>query len=335
MKFMSISFILMALTFSCTSEKTNVAVKGFAGQPSRSIASPKSHSLICLMSHFRKFKNSYIGKLRMNEASSLIGHIKHDRVDEVREKFQQIITHSFKSDKKNLRAMRGSDFNRAKDQLFNIAKEYGIEIENTLDTIGVFPEGLRQVKLSGFGSNLPDDAKVSFIQQHELGHLFHVLFLRVAMIESLDIADEKTLKLIASTLKSFETNGRNYREFEKAVTGMASPAHLLSKRSRSLDLYAKRLEDVVHWTGEGLKLDRIHFPNGKTFEEVYAIFISKAPILVGTSIQDLMVRFPPIFFSIAYLLNINVEHYGITVPEGSSGGLRDFVNSLIFSKAKD
>ena len=194
-----------------------------------------------------------------------------------------------------------STFNAIAEELTYYANKYGIQITNIKNTIGVFPDGIGKIGVSGF--KLKNDSNISFATLHELGHLFHTIQLRVSILRSLstnvDQLDNETLKAINSYIKRMETRG-NYLEFEKAVTGLSSVAHLISKRGLDEKSYQEKLIVILKYTKESMEKMKVKFPNGKSFEDIYALFLSKAPLLVGTSIGSLSSRMSIAVFALYY-----------------------------------
>jgi len=230
--------------------------------------------------------------------------------------------------------MTGAQFNQLMDELADFAKKYDVTISKKLDTVGVFPKGADEIQLAGFGKASDVDGAVGFAKRHELAHVFHTLQTRATLLDAVKkgrISIEQ-----ANTFVEIIEEGANYRQFEKAATGASSAAHRTT-RSQDVGLYADRLDDLIGNTRLGLHAGKMKFPTGKTFEEVYALFLSKAPAVVGTGMKDLAIRMPPIMFASLYLANVDVTAYGISPIEwgidpgggGNSMGFRDFINKLV------
>lgn len=236
----------------------------------------------------------------------------------------------------NTGRMNGAQFNQLMDDLAAFAEKNGVTISRTTETVGVFPKGLYEIQLAGFGKmkNLTDT--VSFAKRHELAHIVHTLQTRATIAQSLSPNGARltgqALREAEDFLKLIE-GGSNYRQFEKAVTGISSAAHL-SDRAADIGLYAKRVDALIDGTQNGLHMGKMRFANGKSFEEVYALFLSKAPAVVGTGFKDLALRFPPMLFGTFYSTNIDVNYYfdprDFGIDPGPSGrmGFRDFINRL-------
>lgn len=234
--------------------------------------------------------------------------------------------------------MTGKDFNTLFDALNGFATRAGVQITQTHDTLGVFPKGLFKIALSGFGRGpeARETRPVGFAKRHELAHLFHTLLLRAILIQSLapdrlNIPPEMVQR--ADEFLKIIEGGTNYLEFEKAVTGMASPVVGFSAEARSNRIYLRKLEALLKGTSEGVGAGKIRFLNGAKFEEVYALVISRLPLVVGTSLGGLTYRMPLLFFAVAYLANLDVTQYGLKPdPEDESWGrrgFRDYVNRLL------
>ncbi len=236
--------------------------------------------------------------------------------------------------------MTGKDFNTLFDALNEFATRAGVQITQTHDTLGVFPKGLFEIALSGFGrsADARDTAPVGFAKRHELAHLFHTVLVRAILIQSL-APDRLTIppELVqrADEFLKVVEGGGNYLEFEKAVTGMASPVVGFSAEARSNRVYLLKLEALLNGTSEGMGVGKVRFLNGTKFEEVYALVISRLPLVVGTSLGGLTYRLPLIFFAVAYLANLDVTKYGFKPdPEDERrgrSGFRDYVNRLLAS----
>jgi hypothetical protein len=225
--------------------------------------------------------------------------------------------------------MSAAQFNQAVARLKAAATSYGITVAEGSGMTGVYPKGLDKIELvfGAAGAMGPD-----FGLQHELAHMFHTIQTRAILLQSvragsLSVADaEAYLKIIES--------GANYREFEKAVTATSGLATSLTGREGSAR-YVDRVSRLLDGTEEGLQAGRIRFPNGRTFEDVYALFLSKAPLVVGTSGTSLALRMPAIWFATFYALNLDVSGLGIDPRKAGvelragHRGFRDLVDALI------
>ena len=235
--------------------------------------------------------------------------------------------------------MTGRQFNKLMDDLSAFAERNGITISRTTETVGVYPKGLYEIQLAGFDKVRHLDEAVSFAKRHELAHIVHTLQTRATIARSLSPSGARLtgaqLAEAEEFLKLIE-GGANYRQFEKAVTGIAGAAHR-TERTRDVGLYAHRVENLIDGTRNGLHVGKMRFPNGHTFEEVYALFLSKAPAVVGTGLKDLAARFPAILFGTLYAGNMPVTAYGLDprdfgidpADHGGTVGFRDFINALI------
>ncbi len=233
--------------------------------------------------------------------------------------------------------MTGAQFNKMMDDLADFAQKYEILISTKLDTVGVFPKGLNEIQLAGFGKMDDLAANVGFAKRHELAHVFHTLQARATILDGV-----KTGRLSVEQanvfIEALET-GANYRQFEKAATGASSASHLTSG-SKDVALYASKIEDLIGNTRLGLHAGGMDFPTGKSFQDVYALFLSKAPAVVGTSMKDMALRMPPIIFASLYVANVDPTAYGLNpvdwgIEPGSGDGkigFRDFINRLITDK---
>ena len=246
--------------------------------------------------------------------------------------------------------MVGREHNELLDVLRAFAREYRIRLTDISETIGVFPKGLDEIALAGFGEKLPPAQKVSFAQRHELGHLFHTLQVRAILLETLSTKPfSANLRHDAELfLELLEGGTFNYIEFEKAVTAAASLAHVFTSSGDHLHVYQKRIGALIDGTERAMFLGKVRFPNGKSFEEVYALFLSRVPLVLGTSAKEALgVRIPALMFATFYISNVEIERYGLdperlglgTPPLDGKGntrpwGFRDLINHWLKS-AKD
>ncbi|MBI5211036.1 MAG: hypothetical protein HY927_13785 [Elusimicrobia bacterium] len=238
-------------------------------------------------------------------------------------------------------AMTAKQFNQVFAELKAYAGQHGIELTQMRETLGVFPKGLKEIGVSGFGALGDDAVKAGFGARHELAHLFHVIQTRVTIIKSLGQGgriEAQALKDAETFLQTIE-GGKNYLQFEKAVTSISSPVHGLSSRASDVGLYLERVKSLMDFTLKGLKAGKVVFPNGMAYEQVYALFISKAPIVVGKSAKELVIRFPAMLFGTLYASNTPLSAYGVTFPPGSkfkpNAGMRDVVNAFIAELGDD
>jgi len=233
--------------------------------------------------------------------------------------------------------MTGAQFNKMMDDLADFAKKYDILISTKLDTVGVFPKGLNEIQLAGFGKMDDLAANVNFAKRHELAHVFHTLQARATILDGVK-AGRLSVEQANVFIEALET-GANYRQFEKAVTGASSASHLTSG-SKDVALYASKLDALIGNTRLGLHNGGMSFPNGRSFQDVYATFLSKAPAVVGTSMKDLAIRMPPIMFASLYVANVDPTAYGLNPVDwgmeanagGGKIGFRDFINRLVTDK---
>ncbi len=240
--------------------------------------------------------------------------------------------------------MSDAQFNSAFEGLQEFARTTGIQLTRKTDTVGVFPEGLTEIALSGFDHASETDAlhhPTGFAARHELGHLFHALQVRAILIRSFTPASGSLTEATRAQLEGFLSEiegGTNYLEFEEAVTGLASPMHRLAgPHAQSMGAYRERISKILQGTRQGLLVGRIRFPTDRTFEEVYALCMSRMPLLVGKSIGDLGLRMTPVLFGIFYAQNLDVSRLGIQPPGSREDvtkkrrpyGLRDWVQDLL------
>lgn len=225
------------------------------------------------------------------------------------------------------------------DGLESFANSYGIQFTKTVDTVGVFPKGLFEIQLSGFSLEETSSRKANFLERHELGHLFHCVAVRAVLLESLKEKglerDEESIRAAEATLGTLEGAGKNYRAFEKAVTGLSSPLHFLIPGETSKIKYEARLRSLLSDAIRAAETGKMTPRTEKTFVGLYALFISKAPILVGTSAKEFAVRIPFLLFSAMLVANTPVTSLGIPPSqlnldeENKKWGLRDFLLALV------
>lgn len=203
--------------------------------------------------------------------------------------------------------MTAKQFQTLSEKLLSFANRYQIEIKPMTETVGVFPKGLFEIGVAGFTTDKKNtSAHATFIERHELLHLFHTIEVRAILIDSLHLSADSNPKEIREAEKflySLEGPGSNYRQFEKAVTAASSPVVELSSQAKLNENYKRRAKEVIELTAEGLQKGRVHFPNGQSPQDLYAQVISKAPLIVGTSAKDLFLRMPFILFGALYAQN--------------------------------
>lgn len=224
--------------------------------------------------------------------------------------------------------LSADQFNEILHALEAFAADYHIALTSIRETSGVYPRGLYEIALCGL--SVTDAQSVGLARRHELVHLFHTLQLRALLIDS-----GMAVQTAEDYLRQLE-GGANYRQFEKAATGAASALHAL--RPESASQYRARIEEILDGTAAGAAQGKIRFPNGSKLVDVYALFLSKSPLVVGKSATDLAWRLPFFAFGTFYALNAPIP-YG-WVDEDSDWwkrlrdrrkkrpGLRDLVNFI-------
>lgn len=270
--------------------------------------------------------------------SGALEHLDAKIAAEIRYELLEIAKNSLSnsSDEK----MSGADFNKVFLALQEFATKYNIQFEQTSGAIGVFPAGLNKLKLSGFG-RLSTKPEASIIEKHELGHLFHTLQIRANLIVALEQVRSEDRPIVRQQidqlLRHLESNGANYRQFEKMVGSMSSFGHLMRSESQSNALYLQKLETLLAFSEKGLFEAHVKFPTGKNMEDLYALFLSKMPLFLGTSLTEFSYKMPINIFAILYLANVPFEprQFGLPVLEETSNpdlGFRDYVNGLVAEK---
>ncbi len=286
----------------------------------------------------------HLGRLPSSDTQSVLKGISQKEASEVTSRLEGLARQVFPEPTSSSSPMTNAQFNAAFDALGKFAQEQGIELTRKVDTVGVFPEGLNEIALSGFDRVEDKSAELrpaGFAHRHELGHLFHALQVRAILLRSFTSIgrpiNTKTRAQLESFLKEIE-GGMNYLEFEEAVTGLASAAHgVAGDRAQSVAEYRRRISKILQGTREGLLVGKIQFATDRKFEEVYALVLSRLPLVLGKSIGELSVRLTPVMFGIFYAQNIDVSALGIQPPGPQDEpkrrrrpyGLRDWVTDLL------
>jgi hypothetical protein len=287
----------------------------------------------------------HLGRLPSSDTQSVLKGISQKAASEVTTRLEGLARQVFpEAAAPSSGPMTNAQFNAAFDALGKFAQEQGVELTRKADTVGVFPEGLNEIALSGFDRVEDAGADIrpaGFAHRHELGHLFHALQVRAILLRSFSSGgralNTKTRAQLESFLKEIE-GGMNYLEFEEAVTGLASAAHgVAGDRAQSLAEYRRRISKILQGTREGLLVGKIQFATDRKFEEVYALVLSRLPLVLGKSIGELSLRLTPVMFGILYAQNIDVSALGIQPPGPQEEpkqstrpyGLRDWVTDLL------
>lgn len=202
------------------------------------------------------------------------------------------------------RTMSEAQFFALYSELKHLAGEYGIRIEPTTDTMGVFPKGLDLIGIAGFSEPTATTSmkNVNFAKRHELAHLFHVIALRAIIAENAPELGALTRLQLTEFVEELESGG-NYLEFEKIVTDISGVLHVLSPLKSGNERYGAKLKILLHGLKPAILSGRVRFKNGWGIIEIYAKFVSKAPILLGKSFGQLAMRLPLIYFATYYVGN--------------------------------
>ena len=286
----------------------------------------------------------HLSRLPSSDTQSVLKGISQKAASEVTTRLEGLARQVFPEAASSSGPMTNAQFNAAFDALGKFAQEQGIELTRKSDTVGVFPEGLNEIALSGFDRVDEAGAELrpaGFAHRHELGHLFHALQVRAILLRSFSSSgralNAATRAQLETFLKEIE-GGMNYLEFEEAVTGLASAAHgVAGDRAQSLAEYRRRISKILQGTREGLLVGKIQFATDRKFEEVYALVLSRLPLVLGKSIGELSLRLTPVMFGIFYAQNIDVSALGIQPPGPQDEpkhrrrpyGLRDWVTDLL------
>ncbi len=286
----------------------------------------------------------HVDRLPSSDTHQVLKGISQKAASDVTTRLESLARQVFQEASASSSPMTNAQFNAAFDALGKFAQEQGIRLTRKTDTVGVFPEGLDQIALSGFDRIEDASAELrpaGFAHRHELGHLFHALQVRAILVQSFSqsgrVMNATTRAQLEGFLKEIE-GGMNYLEFEEAVTGLASAAHgVAGDRAQSLAEYRRRISKILQGTREGLLVGKIQFATDRKFEEVYALVLSRLPLVLGKSIGELSLRLTPVMFGIFYAQNVDVSALGIHPPgqkEESKRrkrpyGLRDWVTDLL------
>lgn len=224
------------------------------------------------------------------------------KADAVVERFVQLFEKSVLSN--DDRVMSESQFFTIYKSLKQLAAEYGIRIESKVDTMGVFPAGLDLIQIAGFSEPTATTSgrNVNFAKRHELAHLFHVIALRAIVLENAGHLKGLSQQQLKEYVEAIES-GNNYLEFEKIVTDISGALHVLSPLKSGNERYGEKLRVLLAGLKPALLSGKVKFNNGWGILEVYAKFVSKAPLVLGKSFAGLAVRLPFIYFATQFMMD--------------------------------
>lgn len=224
------------------------------------------------------------------------------KTDAVVERFIQLFEKSVLSD--DNRVMSEAQFFTIYKNLKQIASEYGIRIESKVDTMGIFPAGLDLIRIAGFSEPTATTSgrNVNFAKRHELAHLFHVIALRSIVLENANYLKDLNKQQLKDYVEAIES-GNNYLEFEKIVTDISGALHVLSPLKSGNERYGEKLRVLLNGLKPALLSGKVKFKNGWGVLEVYAKFVSKAPLVLGKSFAGLAVRLPFIYFATQFMMD--------------------------------
>lgn len=208
-------------------------------------------------------------------------------------------------------------------------------------TLSVEPKGLKEIDLVAFGRDMTPaqiaavgGKPVSASALHELFHVFHTVQLRATLLRSGLTAEESVL--FARMLE----NGGSYMALEGAATQIGNPmSWALSRNATSAARYKTLVSERLGQMETAIGVGRVRMPLGWTAEEMYAGFISRAPIVLGQSLSQLAGRMTFAYFMYAYTTNLSVSATPLSVLDpatlrdlGLSGnpGFRELVNAMVF-----
>lgn len=208
-------------------------------------------------------------------------------------------------------------------------------------TLSVEPKGLKEIDLVAFGAEMTPaqmaaagGKPVSAAALHELFHVFHTVQLRATLIRSGVSPAE------AATFARMIENGGSYLALEGAATQIGNPmSWALTRNATSASRYRALVSERLGQMETAIGVGRVRMPLGWTAEEIYAGFISRAPIVLGQSLSQLAGRMTFAYFMYAYTTNLSVSATPLSVLDpatlrdlGLSGdpGFRDLVNAMVF-----
>jgi hypothetical protein len=238
--------------------------------------------------------------------TDIIKHVSENlneaKTDAVVTKFIQIFERSLLS--KDDHVMTEAQFFSIYTKLKQVASNYGIRIETKVDTMGVFPAGLDLIHIAGFSEPTATTSQktVNFAKRHELAHLFHVVALRSIVLENAGQLKGLSRRQLNDYVESIES-GRNYLEFEKIVTDISGALHVLSPLKSGNERYGEKLRVLLNGLKPALLSGNVKFKNGWGLIEIYAKFVSKAPLVLGKSFAGLAVRLPFIYFATHFVMD--------------------------------
>jgi len=94
-----------------------------------------------------------------------------------------------------------------------------------------------------------------------------------------------------------------YLEFEKIVTDISGVLHVLSPLKSGNERYGEKLRILLNGLKPALLAGKVKFNNGWGILEIYAKFVSKAPLVLGKSFAGLAVRLPFIYFATHFMMD--------------------------------
>ena len=229
-------------------------------------------------------------------------HISESKIDKVITQLLAVYENTIPE--KTNQKMTEKQFYEIYTKLKKVAADYEIRMEPKLDITGIYPEGLNLIKIAGFSepSVTNSQTPVNFAKRHELAHLFHVIAVRAILAENATELSELNRRQITDFVSDLE-NGKNYLEFEKIVTNMSSVMHVLTPISAGNKRYGLKLKVLLMGLKPIFYSGKVRFSNGWGIIEIYASFISKAPLVLGKSFAGLSARMPFLIFATSYVVN--------------------------------
>ncbi len=195
-------------------------------------------------------------------------------------------------------------------------------------TKGVYPKSPTEIDLVDFGK-IPEGEAVPPSALHELFHIFHTVQMRVSLLKGGVKGAE------ASQFLKVLEDGGNYLSIEQMATRIN--AWTTDGYARTASGYTDLVTKNLDITSEAMGSGKVQVPFNLTIEEAYAWTVSRAPILLGQSLQGMAGRVLVANFAVAYATNEPISNIpglsGIDrkaldkfgLPPGPVG-LRDLVN---------
>jgi hypothetical protein len=135
-------------------------------------------------------------------------------------------------------------------------------------------------------------------------------------------------------------NGGNYLALEKAATRIGNPlSGTLTAEATSAARYQRLVGQYLGEMERAMGVGRVRVPMGWTAEELYAGFVSRAPVVVGQSFKELIARMGFAYFMFLYASDVPLSSTPLLVVTQETTrelglpdnpGFRQFVNAMVF-----